>query len=64
MSQPRTKDYARKEQQNIRGTLQSQNQQRFVEDIDEEYAGNVMMRAEVSGVNNNQSPQVREIGLS
>ena len=38
LSQPRTKEYARKAQ-HMRGTLQSQNQNRFADQmIDDEYA--------------------------
>jgi len=65
LSQPRTKDYAKKATHNTRGTLQSQNQNRFVDEIDEEYAGQVKGRTKVSGVNHYHSPvQLNEIGLS
>ena len=66
MTQPRTKDYARKAQ-HIRGTLQSQNQNRFVDEIDEEYVSHVPQRLEhpLKEKNNYHSPvQLREIGLS
>ena len=68
LTQPRTKDYAVKAQR-ARGTLQSQNQNRFVDEIDEEYVSHMPVRGEhkMKDKNNyhSRSPvALREIGHS
>lgn len=77
LSQPRTKEYARKAQY-MRGTLQSQNQNRFADQmIDDEYAQMIPLNIENSNnqlngtafagghKNHYNSPvQLREMGLS
>lgn len=64
LTQPRTKEYTRKVQQ-VRGTIQSQNRGRFVEEIDENYMVKLGGRKNPHSGNNYQSPvQLREMGLS
>ena len=63
-SQPRTKDYGRKAQQ-VRSTLQSQNQGRFTEGIEVDGALQGHDQADLVGNMNYYSPvQLRELGVS